>query len=88
MTDLKQSHSPLDYRVNEMSIRQNSNENIRNILPSPLDFSLRLKSEDTHNSMAVSLLSPQNGIGTSSAFKVVTPKGKTDGKLFFFFQIS
>lgn len=78
MTDLKQSHSPLDYRVNEMSIRQNS------MLPSPLDFSLRLKSEDTHNSMTVSLLSPQNGIGTSSAFKVVTPKGKTDGKFFFF----
>lgn len=54
----------------------------------PLDFSvtmmnLKLKNEMNNNS---SMVLSQNNHQTSSAFKVVTPRGKSDGELKFFFE--
>lgn len=72
MTESPPSHSPLDYRVTDGKYSS--------ILQTPLDFSVQCKERGN-----VSLLSSQQNGSTSSAFKVVTPKGKTDGELKFVF---
>jgi len=55
----------------------------------PLDFSvtmmnIKIKHEQNNNN-STSIFLQQNNQHSSSAFKVVTPRGKTDGKLQHFF---
>lgn len=68
MTESSPPRSPLDFRTSNGIAIPNS-------ILAPLDFSIPVKDE-----RLISGAATQHAYSTSSAFHVVTPKGKTDGE--------
>ena len=67
------AHLPLDFSVTMVNIKFNS---------ANLNNNNNINSNNLNEPLSP-IMPPQNGNSLASAFKVVTPRGKADGKIFF-----